>query len=103
MVVRNGCLEFLSLCYQPLWILVPTTFFTFIKDVSRLAIKSRKAKMAIQKPVKNNVLVPAAYVVKIHVPMGIREKSRVSPKNNDLYFLLPSFNKVRKSKSKVKI
>ena len=74
-----------------------------IKDVDRLAIKSRKAKLAVQKPGKNNVLVPAVYAVKIHVPMGIAEKSRVSPKNTDLYFPFTSFNKVRKPKSKVKI
>ena len=60
--------------------------------------------MAIQKPVKNIVIrVSAVYAVKTHVPMGIVEKSRVSPKNTNPYFPFTSFNKMRKPKSKVKI
>lgn len=73
-----------------------------IKDVSRLAIKSRKAMLATQKPVKKiAILVRVVYAVKIHIPMGIVEKSRVSPKNTNPYFPFP--NKVRRPKSRVKI
>ncbi len=73
-----------------------------IKDVGRLAIKSRRAMLAIQKPVKKvAILVRVVYTVKIHVPIGIVEKSRVSPKKTNPYF--PFLNKVRRPKSRVKI
>lgn len=84
------------------WILAYASFF--IKDVSRLAIKSRKAKMAIQKPVKNIVFrVSVVYAVKTHIPIGTMEKSRFSPKNTNPYFPFTASVKVRKPKSKVKI
>lgn len=98
-IVAESFVVSLSAC---LWILAYASFF--IKDVSRLAIKSRKAKMAIQKPVKNIVIrISAVYAVKTHIPIGTVEKTRVSPKNTNRYFPFTASVKMRKPKSKVKI
>jgi len=71
--------------------------------ISRLANKTIKAMMAIQKPVKKaRTLVSEAYAVRMLVPTGIVEKSKVSPKNANPYFPFTFLRKVRSPKSKVK-
>jgi len=71
--------------------------------IIRLANKTIKAMMAIQKPVKKTtILVSEAYAVMMLVPRGIVEKSKVSPKNANPYFPFTFLKKVRRPKSKVK-
>jgi len=89
--------------YFFLWDFV-TNFSYFIKNTPRLTKKSRKAKLAIQKPARKIIiLTPVGYAVKIHVPMVIAEKSRVSPRNADSYFCFPFIKREKRPKSKVKI
>lgn len=81
-------------------------FSCFIKDVGRLAINSRKAKLATQKPISKlvmDLILQSSKTCKIHVPIGAAEKNNVSPRNINPYFLSTSLNRVIKPKRKVKI